>query len=164
MTTYRTPKKRPFVIHPKGSSQHPRFVQHVSIDHGRRYVIVPKEFLRSPYIVICLQEVSSKGMAKGTGACVVYAVTHITTFHHYSSKRHAVNYYLLRRRKTVAERLPPHPALSRRGRGYERGAPRCTFAGRRRKGSRCAKLRASTNASVALHRDTVLNAWLNFDG
>jgi hypothetical protein len=52
-------------------------------------------------------------MTEGTGACVVYAVTYRTTFHNYSSKRYAVNYYLLRRGRLVGSDYPltrPSPA------------------------------------------------------
>jgi hypothetical protein len=60
-------------------------------DHGRRSVIVPKEFLDPPDVIVCFQQARSNETAEGT----VYAVTHRISFHNYSSKRYAVNYCLL---------------------------------------------------------------------
>jgi hypothetical protein len=40
----------------------------MGIDHGRRNVIVPQEFLNDPEVVVRLQQVSGKGMARGVDA------------------------------------------------------------------------------------------------
>ena len=46
----------------------PRSVQYMGVDHGHRNVLVPPEFLDCPDVIVCLQQVSSKGMAKGMDA------------------------------------------------------------------------------------------------
>lgn len=39
-------------------------VQHVGVDHGRFYILMPQKFLDRSYIVAAFQEMCRKGMAK----------------------------------------------------------------------------------------------------
>ncbi len=40
----------------------------MGIDHGRRNVTVPQEFLDCPDVIVCLQQMSGKGMAESVHA------------------------------------------------------------------------------------------------
>src|SRR5712671_4611421 len=46
-------------LHPKA-----RLIEHMGIDHGRRHILMPQEFLNSSDVVSILEQMGREGMAK----------------------------------------------------------------------------------------------------